>query len=661
VRRAKCRMPVQLCSMKNKDGHRFRWPVNFRRLRDLPAMKRHYLLTPISVNGSNSRAQESGHTPAAERARARYRRLRHLTRRRESPACEALWGELPPTWRSTARVDGISGIRLFRVPTGMQWLGQLPGGDAETVHSGHRYCMAWPSRHPALNTVYRWWTPEGTVSLHIPTVGELALLPPQWLIGMKRQHLQIDTKDYAPQQTWTQAISSWPRIEDVPCKRLQTACATFGVAIAGHSGSRHTVMAERILDAVRLGDQGHAGLVAALTTIRQGFIDEVTADNSRTFNEAFAEVQRAIDGAVAIVRGKPTWPRSQGDPCELVEGMHADDPLRASASISGASSWLPRLDLAAAIAGENAEDPPCALQRLDGQALWYPGRVNGLLGPSESGKSWLAFEAMRQMMTDGKVVWLLDFEDSLPAAVERLRTLGVADETMRSLFLYSDPSSRFDAGAQADVLHTLKDRSPALVVLDGTNAAMSATGYDLMSNVESTAFYLNVLKPLTVTGAVVVNIDHTPKNDTDRESHGGIGAQAKRAMTDGAALRVEVVQEFGRGTDGIIHLYIDKDRPGFVRGNSVGKLTAIVTVQSGEPLKIALAAPPKPEGEFKPTTLMDRVVEYLSLENSPVATNTVVDNVEGRRAYILQALKELVAEGTVKASREGRSTLYEIN
>ena len=91
--------------------------------------------------------------------------------------CIARWGELPPTWRSTSRDDGISGIRFYRIPTGLSWPGQLPGGDVELIHKGHRYAVAWPSLHPE-GRVYRIIGPDGLVRLGtIPRADELPDLP----------------------------------------------------------------------------------------------------------------------------------------------------------------------------------------------------------------------------------------------------------------------------------------------------------------------------------------------------------------------------------------------------------------------------------------------------------------------------------------------------
>ncbi len=50
---------------------------------------------------------------------------------------ESELGSLPETWVSTARMDGISGIRFFRVPEQFRPGGDLTGG-IELVWHGHR-------------------------------------------------------------------------------------------------------------------------------------------------------------------------------------------------------------------------------------------------------------------------------------------------------------------------------------------------------------------------------------------------------------------------------------------------------------------------------------------------------------------------------------------
>jgi hypothetical protein len=87
---------------------------------------------------------------------------------------EARWGALPSTYISSAR-DGVSGIRLYRIPTGLDWP-NVVGPGIETVRYGHRYVVAAPSINPKTGTAYRWtarrWTCRISArSRTFPTLG----------------------------------------------------------------------------------------------------------------------------------------------------------------------------------------------------------------------------------------------------------------------------------------------------------------------------------------------------------------------------------------------------------------------------------------------------------------------------------------------------------
>lgn len=75
---------------------------------------------------------------------------------------EAELGALPPTWISTARADGISGIRFFRIPAKyigkLQWSGKA-GDCVDIIQTGHRYAAVWPSWNPKANGQYLWYPP----------------------------------------------------------------------------------------------------------------------------------------------------------------------------------------------------------------------------------------------------------------------------------------------------------------------------------------------------------------------------------------------------------------------------------------------------------------------------------------------------------------------
>lgn len=102
-------------------------------------------------------------------------------------AFEADHGALASTWRLTSRDDGVSGIRLYRLPEGVDEadLGDM-GPGVEVIRAGHRYGMSAGSVHPS-GRVYEWVTPDGTRSLTPPHVDDLPVLTTAQVEGLRRK------------------------------------------------------------------------------------------------------------------------------------------------------------------------------------------------------------------------------------------------------------------------------------------------------------------------------------------------------------------------------------------------------------------------------------------------------------------------------------------
>lgn len=329
------------------------------------------------------------------------------------------------------------------------------------------------------------------------------------------------------------------------------------------------------------------------------------------------------------------------------------------------TSWWPR-SLAGVLSGVEEEPPPALLARADGVRLWYGGKVNGLLGESESGKTWVALLGVAQALADHNRVAYFDFEDTPAGIVSRLRALGVPD-THFEHFDYIGPDETLHLGAQGDVAEYIADQQPTLVVVDGVNAAMTLMGLDLNSNTDATRFTQTLLKPLTAHGAAVVAVDHVPKSKEAR-GKGGIGAQAKRAMMTGCAITVEVVAPFGRGMTGRLRLNVDKDRPGFVRAECAeAKFAGIAVLEShmgtGE-VSVTIRPPQKDEdGEIveggpseRIRALMEAVSTYLESGPERTSLRGIRETVKGRPVDVAEALEELVERGHVL--REGSGSRF---
>lgn len=321
------------------------------------------------------------------------------------------------------------------------------------------------------------------------------------------------------------------------------------------------------------------------------------------------------------------------------------------------TSWWPR-DIEPALSGHNPEPPPTVLHRVDGKALLYPGKVNGIIGPSESGKTWVALHAITQELSAGHNVTFIDFEDTEAGAVHRLQLLGATVEQIRKHFAYIGPDEAFGLAQSSDLGEHIAAHKPTLVVLDGFNAAMTLLGLDLMSNTDATTFAQTLLRPLSLAGPAVCYIDHTPKNNS--ESAGGIGAQAKRAMTTGAALKVTVVKQFGKGQNGTLRIHVDKDRPGYVRGVSLpggGTHWAgdVEIVSNDLGVAITIAEPENRTGpEFRPTGMMQQISKAMEMHGAPLSTNQILKMVKGTDEVKRNALNHLVDEGFVTRVTAGR-------
>lgn len=224
------------------------------------------------------------------------------------------------------------------------------------------------------------------------------------------------------------------------------------------------------------------------------------------------------------------------------------------------SSWIPKPIVETELADE---PPPSMLRREDGHCLLYAGKINAIFGESESGKTWLALEAIRQELEKNNIVFYIDFEDSARGILNRLKTMRVPTEKFK-FFRYANPDHKLEAGIGELMRTEIMAYLPTLIVVDGVNAAMNLLGLDLEKNKDATEFSQRVLKPLRIGGAGILTIDHVTKSKDNRGNY-AIGAQAKRADIDGAAFAVSVAMPFGRGIDGALDITCTKDRPGFVR------------------------------------------------------------------------------------------------
>jgi AAA domain/Bifunctional DNA primase/polymerase, N-terminal len=319
------------------------------------------------------------------------------------------------------------------------------------------------------------------------------------------------------------------------------------------------------------------------------------------------------------------------------------------------SSWYPKpLDLTGAI----EEPAPEFLARNDGHRLFYKGKINALLGESESGKTWVALHAVAQALQVALKVIYIDFEDSGKGILSRLRALGLEDEKLVNL-TYANPDQNLTLDERIDLVDALMEIQPELIVVDGVNAAMTLLNLDLTSNRDATFFSQQLLKPLALSGAGVITIDHVTKSKEGRGNY-AIGAQAKRADINGAAIMVEVVQPFGRGMTGELILKVTKDRPGRVREVSKeAKFAGRVLLQSSAEgsVSMIIEAPQMAQSKTRPTHLMESISKLLEASVMPLSKSAVIKEIKGKTEWVMVAIQSLIDEKFVGIENGSRNSL----
>jgi hypothetical protein len=196
--------------------------------------------------------------------------------------------------------------------------------------------------------------------------------------------------------------------------------------------------------------------------------------------------------------------------------------------------------------------------------LIYSGKINGVHGDSEAGKSWLAMHMAIQEMNRGRRVMYVDFEDDAGSVYGRLLALGIHKDRLREFFRYIRPEGKltvFEAVEFAQEVCT--DQPHSLAVIDGVTEAMAMEGLTGRDEAEVARWHQILTKPLAAAGWGVFMIDHTPHGENR-----AIGSQHKRSAITGVSYWLESIKPFAKGQKGRSRLRVEKDRPGWIRGEA---------------------------------------------------------------------------------------------
>lgn len=575
----------------------------------------------------------------------------------------------------TRRDDTSRGHYIFTQPAGKtigNGLGDLPAGWGD-IRGLNGVIIAAPSSHPADDGHYKWHT-TGLVPVLPASIADR--LNPATPAGGSATDTQIAT--FLTAHTTGNDLHMLAKLEN-----------TYRRDAAAGEG-RHHRMNSVLTGAMREAKTGHYPAATAVERLKTLWMDTITVAGigkqgaARTSSEATREFTGMLVWAVGqaltadddatrqrVAAHDVTITASTQPPAPLTPPPPAVAAVEPALTQSGdateelpPSSW-DRVDLIALLQDDDDDEIPTAGERSDGACMFYPGKTNVIIGRSESGKTWLAYQSVKQYVEAGGGAVILDFEDAPKSYKKRMRSLGLSDYHIGHHTAYvkpeipSDPTLWLRIQQSLDYVNHSEDH-PALVIVDGMNFFMVMHGSDPNSNRDVADFQQRFLNPLTDLGGITVAIDHTGKNQL---SKGAIGAQAKRAFLTGAGILVEPVQSFGKGKKGWSRLVIDKDRPGEVRGSTVeasdgadgvfgwvyfdsdvdGNMT--VDISTVEPV----TGDEKGSGQSPDRRIEEQILEFLNNAVGVQSKNKIRQAVTGKSVAIDAVVDRLVEDGSLVA------------
>lgn len=321
--------------------------------------------------------------------------------------------------------------------------------------------------------------------------------------------------------------------------------------------------------------------------------------------------------------------------------------------------WGPRATTGTGLAdlswirdGEPPPQPqPAWARRTDGTALFYPGKVNGIFGDPEAGKTWVAQCAGVEALNAGGTFAMIDVDHNGPNhTAARLLLLGATLDQLANpdLFRYYEPDDADQLrGAVDDITH----RAPDVVLIDSLGEVFPMLGVSTNDGDEMSTAMRQVCTRPADAGSCVITIDHLPKSHDARATGFAIGSIAKKRMVRGAYLRAEARVQPAPGQRGLITLRIEKDTIGELRRSSGGGYAGTFTLDSRQPHITTWSigredTPTNEDGTTRPTHLMERISRYIE-DNDQCSFRDIKDAVTGKDRWLRAALTLLVNEGFV--------------
>lgn len=332
------------------------------------------------------------------------------------------------------------------------------------------------------------------------------------------------------------------------------------------------------------------------------------------------------------------------------------------------------------------EPPPEVLERIDGPALLYRGKISSIAGQPEAGKGWFAILACAQEMLKKNNVVYVDFEDTPEGILRRFLQIGVPTWVLRRRLTLITPDIAFEPGGASSRSWwaSFVGINPSLVILDGLTAALALQAMDGNDNSEVVKWFQlmphRIIKNLSASRPAVLIVDHLPKQ-TEKDNRAALGAGQKLAQITGSQFIAVAVKTFSMKRAGTTKIEVTKDRPAQVRAVAGNELkNQVVTYMEVTPLpekevkgslRVALLPPDavKTEKTVAGLTISERMKQdFLKVlaepqyHLDPLTRAGLYRTVKGTTNMKPTALRELMKDGfVVELKVDGRGNRLFLN
>jgi len=394
------------------------------------------------------------------------------------------WGELPPTYSSTARGPGQpSRIMLYRVPAGVRFASVL-GPDVEIIQRHHRYAVVAPSPHHGAGAPYAWYGPDGVALEHkIPRPEDLAELPPAWVTGLAE-----GASAAGPASAGREAAEALLAVIADQAGESATTCvsmdrarlAAIGACTGAERGSRHDAMTEHTYEVIMLAAEGHPGCTAVLGELA-GLWNSLTAGEGR--EHEFWEMLTTAAGKAVTKLGGRAEPAGW-DPCLMMNAVPYAAPTpdagdgMAPDPVEPARVWSPF-----EVIGTEVFDPGADMDGLLARAVLH--RTRPLIRYAADAGTWIARGPIHWEARSGDLgKWAVDLLSWLMRPGDPAADKGTPAETdarRRARFTTNASANAIAGKISAQVAAGYHPSTVELGELDGEHEILWAGGqpYDI--------------------------------------------------------------------------------------------------------------------------------------------------------------------------------------